>query len=65
MQKKNKEALSSLDIAVKLGFNYGFILKTDPVMDKLRNTNEWNLVTKNIKPKIWIRRNNNAIDGNQ
>ena len=64
MQKKNKEALSSLDIAVKLGFNYGFILKTDPVMDKLRNTNEWNLVTKNIKPKIWIRRNNSALDGN-
>ncbi len=63
IKKDNKEAINWLNKAVGKGFNYLFILKSDPVMQNLRNTTEWIMATKNIKGKNWTKRDWVTLDG--
>ena len=47
------DALLFLKTAIGKGFNYSFVLDSDPLMADLRKTAAWNAVIKNIKPKTW------------
>jgi tetratricopeptide (TPR) repeat protein len=47
---KTKDAFRYLQIAVKNGFNYSYVLKYDPYLDKLRKNEKWQTVFSNIKP---------------
>ena len=50
-KKQPKEAWEFLESAIAKGFNYSFILKTDPYLVEMRTTGKWNDLMKKITPK--------------
>jgi len=54
------EAFKWLDIAVKQGFNYSYVLKYDPYMNALRNTGRWKKLIIDISMKQY--RSNYSIN---
>jgi tetratricopeptide (TPR) repeat protein len=46
----SKEAFRYLETAVKNGFNYSYVLKYDPYLDKLRKSEKWQIIFSNVKP---------------
>ena len=53
MQGKQAEAYKWMDKAIKNGFNYSFVLTTDPVMAGLRKTDKWRTILKTMNKKEW------------
>lgn len=45
-----EEALKWLDLAMKNGFNYSFVLKYDPYLESIRGSAEWNARMKTYGP---------------
>ncbi|MEP7254727.1 MAG: caspase family protein [Ferruginibacter sp.] len=55
MQGKQAEAFKWMGKAIKNGFNYSFVLATDPLMAGLRKTDKWKVMMKAISKKEWHR----------
>lgn len=53
---KKTEAWKWLDKAIEQGFNYRFVLITDPALEGLRKSAKWNSMIGKLKPKEWNRR---------
>lgn len=63
-KKDTVEAFRWLDKSISLGFNYGFVLKSDPLLAGLRKTDPWSSFINNIQEKNWNKRKQRNIDGN-
>jgi tetratricopeptide (TPR) repeat protein len=50
---KTKDALRYLETAIKNGFNYSFVLKYDPYLDKLRKNEKWKRILASVKPQTY------------
>jgi tetratricopeptide (TPR) repeat protein len=61
-QNKNKEALEWLKKAIDKGFNLGFVVKYDPVWDKMKNNDRWQGIVKMMKPLVY--KSTNQVQGN-
>ncbi|MGB4938016.1 MAG: caspase family protein, partial [Ferruginibacter sp.] len=59
----SKEAYKWLETAVEYGFNYSFVLKYDPYMDKLRNSSKWESLMKNIVFRDYTLKTKPVTDG--
>ncbi len=52
-KKNNAEAINWLEKAISLGFNYSFILMSDPLMAGINKTKKWNSLLKTVQGKAW------------
>ncbi|MEP7254728.1 MAG: hypothetical protein ABI666_03075, partial [Ferruginibacter sp.] len=62
-KKNDTEAFRWLEKAISHGFNYTFILKSDPLMADISKTEKWNSLLTTVQGKIWDKKIQRAIDG--
>lgn len=60
---KQAEAFRWMEKAIRNGFNYSFVLESDPAMEKLRKTEKWKSLLKNIQKKEWKKYTGSSATG--
>ncbi len=63
-KKNTAETFRWLNKAISLGFNYGFVLQSDPLLAGLRKTDKWSSFINTVQEKNWNKRKQRSIDGN-
>lgn len=57
------EAFKWMEKAIRNGFNYSFVLDTDPAMANLRKTEKWRSLLKNVQKKEWKKSTSSSATG--